>query len=33
MSDQLSVYADYKAIIGIGKSLANIVFAGVRWNF
>jgi hypothetical protein len=33
MSEQLGVYADYKAVIGIGKSLANVVFAGARYSW
>jgi fibronectin-binding autotransporter adhesin len=33
MTQQLSLYADYQAVIGIGKSLDNIVYAGARWRF
>jgi outer membrane autotransporter protein len=33
MNQQLSLYADYKAVIGIGKSLDNVIFAGARINW
>lgn len=33
LNQQLSVYGDYEAIIGLGKSLDNVVFAGARWAF
>jgi outer membrane autotransporter protein len=30
MNEMLSLYADYKAVIGLGKSLDNIIFLGAR---
>jgi fibronectin-binding autotransporter adhesin len=33
MSTQLDLYADYKLTYGWGKSIANTIFGGARWNF
>ncbi len=33
MTQALSLYADYKAVIGLGKSLDNVTFGGARWDW
>jgi outer membrane autotransporter protein len=33
LNQQLSLYGNYKAVIGIGKSLDNVIFAGARYAF